>query len=150
MHHDRGGPPGTMLRATGESQQSGSKGHGAGRVVLVIEDEPNISEAIRFILRRDGWAVQTHAEGLNALEQIESLRPELVILDVMLPGRSGFDILQAMRAHPGLQQMPVLMLTAKGQTAERDLAMRAGASLFMAKPFSNAELLASVRQLVGA
>lgn len=150
MHHDRGGPPVARLRTTTQSPSGGSEGHGAGRVVLVIEDEPNISEAIRFILRRDGWAVQTHADGLDALQQIEAVRPELVILDVMLPGRSGFDILQAMRSHAGLQRVPVLMLTAKGQTADRDLAMQAGASLFMAKPFSNAELLASVRQLVGA
>lgn len=150
MHHDRGGPPAATLRATTQSPTGDKEGHGAGRVVLVIEDEPNISEAIRFILRRDGWAVQTHADGLDALHQIEAVRPRLVILDVMLPGRSGFDILQAMRDHDALRMVPVLMLTAKGQTADRDLAMRAGASLFMAKPFSNAELLASVRQLAGA
>jgi len=150
MHHNSAGPHAATLRATSDGPKGGSKGHGAGRVVLVIEDEPNISEAIRFILRRDGWAVQTHADGLDALQQIEVVQPELVILDVMLPGRSGFDILQAMRGHVGLRAVPVLMLTAKGQSADRDLAMRAGASLFMAKPFSNAELLASVRQLVGA
>lgn len=150
MHHDRGGPPGTALRATTGTPDGSTEGHGAGRVVLVIEDEPNISEAIRFILRRDGWAVQTHADGLSALQKIETAQPDLVILDVMLPGRSGFDILQAMRDDALLHRVPVLMLTAKGQTADRDLAMRAGASLFMAKPFSNAELLASVRQLAGA
>ncbi len=150
MHHDKGGVPGVQLRATEGMAQDATKGHGAGRVVLVIEDEPNISEAIRFILRRDGWAVQTHADGLDALQRIEAAKPDLVILDVMLPGRSGFDILQAMRGHAALRAVPVLMLTAKGQTADRDLAMRAGASLFMAKPFSNAELLAAVRQLAGA
>lgn len=124
-------------------------GHGGGRLVLVIEDEPNISEAIRFILRRDGWMVATHGEGADALERIEATAPDLVILDVMLPGRSGFDILQALREHAALRAIPVIMLTAKGQTAEREMALRAGASLFMAKPFANAELLAAVRQLVG-
>lgn len=125
-------------------------GRGLGRVVLVIEDEPNISEAIRFILRRDGWSVLTHADGLDAFERIEAAGPDLVILDVMLPGRSGFDILRTMRDHAALRAVPVIMLTAKGHASDRDLAMRAGASMFMAKPFSNAELLAAVRQLVDA
>ena len=146
MHHGRGGPP---EAAHHPGAGPGGNGHGAGRVVLVIEDEPNISEALRFILRRDGWTVETHAEGLDAVERIEGLVPDLVILDVMLPGRSGFDILQAMRARPALREVPVLMLTAKGHTADRDMAMRAGASLFMAKPFSNTELLAAARQLAG-
>jgi len=144
MHHDGGGATGSMHRSAHETD------HGTGRAVLVIEDEPNISEAIRFILRRDGWVVCTHADGLDALEKIERIFPALVILDVMLPGRSGFDILQAMRGHARLRAVPVLMLTAKGQAADRDLALRTGASMFMAKPFSNSELLAAVRQLVGA
>ena len=125
-------------------------GHGEGRLVLVLEDEPNISEAIRFILRRDGWNVLSRADGHDVLELIEAEMPALVILDVMLPGRSGLDILQAIRAHPGLGALPVIVLTAKGQAADREHAMRLGASLYMAKPFSNAELLAAVRQLVGA
>jgi DNA-binding response OmpR family regulator len=124
--------------------------HGDGRLVLVLEDEPNISEAIRFILHRDGWNVLSHADGHDALALIEARTPALVILDVMLPGRSGFDILQAIRARPALAGLPVIVLTAKGQAADRDRAMRSGASLYMAKPFSNAELLAAVRQLVGA
>lgn len=149
MHHD-----GTELAggASGQSLGTGAAGlgHGEGRSVLVIEDEPNISEAIRFILRRDGWRVSTHAEGVDALERIEEMVPDLLILDVMLPGRSGFEILQALRGHATLGAVPVLLLTAKGQTADRELAIRLGASMYMAKPFSNAELLAAARQLVGA
>jgi len=125
-------------------------GHGEGRLVLVLEDEPNISEAIRFILRRDGWNVLSRADGQGVLDLIEAETPSLVILDVMLPGRSGLDILQAIRAHPRLAGLPVIVLTAKGQAADRDHAMRLGASLYMAKPFANAKLLAAVRQLVGA
>jgi len=125
-------------------------GHGAGRLVLVLEDEPHISEAIRFILRRDGWDVLGHADGQDALSLIEAKRPSLVILDVMLPGQSGFEILQAIRARPALCELPVIMLTAKGQSADRDRAMRLGASLYMAKPFANADLVAAVRQLVCA
>ncbi len=124
-------------------------GHGGGRLVLVLEDEPNISEAIRFILHRDGWTVISHAEGQDALEMIVRERPALLILDVMLPGRSGLDILEALRADPALADLPVIVLTAKGQAADRERAMLSGASLYMAKPFSNAELLAAARQLVG-
>lgn len=119
-----------------------------GRKVLVIEDEPNIVEAISFLLARDGWEVRTHGEGADALEVIRAVQPDLVILDVMLPGRNGFDILQALRAEAGTAALPVLLLTAKGQTRDRELAARCGASRFIAKPFSNSEVLTSVREMV--
>ncbi|MFD1914300.1 response regulator transcription factor [Halodurantibacterium flavum] len=117
--------------------------------VLLVEDEPNIVEALRFILSREGWEVTTHADGATALSTIRQAGPDLVILDVMLPGQSGFDILTALRADARFSDLPVLMLTAKGQSRDRDLAERSGASLFMTKPFSNAEMLDSVRQLLG-
>lgn len=120
------------------------------KTVLLIEDEPNIVEAIGFILRRDGWRVAVHSDGETALAQIAQAAPALVILDVMLPGRSGFDILRDLRADAALAGLPVLMLTAKGQPRDREMAERAGASRFMAKPFSNAEMLAAVRELAGA
>ena len=130
---------------------SGCKaGHGDGRLVLVLEDEPNISEAIRFILRRDGWRVLSRADGEDALDLIQAEAPELLILDVMLPGRSGLDVLQSIRARPDLARLPVIVLTAKGQAADRERIMASGASLYMAKPFANSDLLAAVRQLVGA
>jgi DNA-binding response OmpR family regulator len=118
-----------------------------GKRVLLIEDEPNIIEAIRFILSRDGWAVDTHSNGATALEAVARRRPDVIVLDAMLPNRSGFDILADLRADPGTADLPVLMLTARGQKQDRDLAERRGASLFMTKPFSNAEVLASVRAL---
>ena len=120
-----------------------------GNYVLVIEDEPNIVEAIRFILMRDGWDVSTLSDGGQAEDTIRARRPDVVILDVMLPGRSGFEILAALRADAETQTLPVLMLTAKGQGRDRAEAERMGASQFMAKPFSNAEILASVRALAG-
>lgn len=120
-----------------------------GKRVLLIEDEPNIIEAIRFVLTRDGWQVQTHSEGATALRRIIEDRPDVVILDVMLPGKSGFDILSDLRAEPGFADLPVLLLTAKGQAADRARAERSGASGFMTKPFSNAEMVASVRALAG-
>lgn len=120
-----------------------------GKQVLLIEDEPHIVEAIRFILTRDGWGVKTHADGADAIEVIQRFAPDVLILDVMLPGRSGYEILQALRADPATARLPVLMLTARGQDRDRDLAERYGVSRFMTKPFSNIDVLTSVRELSG-
>jgi len=120
-----------------------------GGRVLLIEDEPNIIEAIRFILSRDGWAVDTHSDGLTALDAVARRRPDLIILDVMLPGRSGYDILADLRGLPEDGDIPVLMLTARGQKKDRELAERVGASRFMTKPFANSEVLEAVRDLTG-
>ncbi len=117
--------------------------------VLLIEDEPNIAEAIRFILSRDGWQVSMRADGLGAAEAVRADRPDLVILDLMLPGCSGLEVVEAIRADPATEAVPVLMLTAKGQGRDREAAERAGVNRFMTKPFSNADILASVRELVG-
>jgi len=120
-----------------------------GKRVLLIEDEPNIIQAISFILAQDGWRVDTHADGKTALAEVARRNPDVVILDVMLPNRSGFEILQDLRADPGTADLPVLMLTARGQKKDREMAERFGASRFMTKPFSNAEVLSAVRDLVG-
>jgi DNA-binding response OmpR family regulator len=117
--------------------------------VLLIEDEPNIAEAIRFILSRDGWTVSTLQEGSGAVDAVRKEQPDIVILDLMLPGRSGLEIVESLRADPATQALPVLMLTAKGAGREREAAERAGVSRFMTKPFSNADMLASVRALTG-
>lgn len=118
-----------------------------GKQVLLIEDEPNIIEAIRFILSRDGWDVKTHSNGLDAVDAVRMRMPDVIILDVMLPGKSGFDILSEIRADIDLASTPVLMLTARGQKKDREMAERAGASHYMTKPFSNSEILETVRQM---
>ena len=117
--------------------------------VLLIEDEPNIVEAMRFILSREGWRVSSHADGTTAVSCIRGDVPDLVILDLMLPGRSGLEILSDLRADPELRSVPVMMLTAKGQGRDREAAMRAGATHFMTKPFANADMLAEVRAIMG-
>jgi DNA-binding response OmpR family regulator len=115
--------------------------------VLLIEDEPNISEAIRFILSRDGCTVTTLNDGSGLAETLSKDLPDLVILDLMLPGISGMELLVRLRADPATQDLPVMMLTAKGQGRDREAAERAGADLFMTKPFSNDDFRAAVRQL---
>ncbi|MGI3209907.1 response regulator transcription factor [Roseovarius tibetensis] len=121
-----------------------------GKKVLVIEDEPNIIEAVSFILSRDGWDVKTHSNGHDAMETVRARAPDLIILDVMLPGKSGYDILEEIRADADFAATPVLMLTARGQDRDREIAERAGADQYMTKPFSNADVLAAVRALVRA
>ena len=118
--------------------------------VLLIEDEPNIIEAIRFLLSREGWQVATHGDGTDAVESVRNVRPGLLFLVVMLPGRSGMDILRDLRGDAEWRALPVLMLTARGQARDRDMAERAGASRFMTKPFSNQDVLTAVRDLLDA
>ncbi|WP_371168131.1 response regulator transcription factor [Aliiroseovarius sp. 2305UL8-7] len=118
--------------------------------VLVIEDEPNIAEAIKFILSRDGWTVETHDDGETAVDAVLDAVPDVLVLDVMLPGRSGFDILQDLRANQKTRRLPVLMLTARGQRTDRERAEGLGVNQFMTKPFSNSEVLRVLNDLVGA
>ena len=118
-----------------------------GARVLLVEDEANILEAISFLLSRDGWEVHGHGNGGTALETIARLKPDVVVLDVMLPGRSGLDILRDLRADPETERMPVLMLTAKGQAKDRDMALALGANAYLTKPFSNAEMLETLHHV---
>ncbi|MEP3345301.1 MAG: response regulator [Litoreibacter sp.] len=118
--------------------------------VLLVEDEPNIIEAISFLLERDGWTVRIHSQGSDAVEAVERVKPNVLVLDVMLPGRSGFDILKDLRNDNTTKDLPILMLTARGQTKDRELAESYGVSHFMTKPFSNEEMLGKVRELYAA
>ncbi len=118
-----------------------------GQRVLLIEDEPNIIEAISYILSKDGWTVHTHSDGETAMDKVLQAVPDLIILDVMLPGRSGYDILRDLRAESLTKTVPVMMLTARGQAKDREMAERLGVTRFMTKPFSNADVLESVRAL---
>jgi DNA-binding response OmpR family regulator len=115
--------------------------------VVLVEDEINIAEAIRFLLSQEGWRVEMLANGAAAVDVIRKATPDLVMLDVMLPGKTGFEILHELRSDPSFDTMPILMLTARGQSRDREMAEKAGVSRFMTKPFSNAELLEAVREL---
>lgn len=121
-----------------------------GGRILLVEDEGNILEAISFILSRAGWEVQGHGNGATALEAVGRLAPDLLVLDVMLPGRSGLEILRDLRGRSETAELPVLMLTAKGQARDRDTALELGANAYLTKPFSNADLLDTVTRLAAA
>jgi len=115
--------------------------------VLIVEDEPNIIESLSFLLGREGFEVHSVSDGAAAMTQIAAVSPDIVILDVMLPNRSGFDILRDIQS--STENKPrVLMLTAKGQLRDRQMAEEIGVDLFMTKPFSNREIIAGVRGLL--
>lgn len=119
------------------------------RRIVLAEDEPNIVESLRFLLGRAGFAVTVCETGDAALEAVEASPPCVLILDVMLPGLDGFEVLEKVRGTPATQNLPVLMLTAKGQRQDRERAMASGADMFIAKPFGNDELVQAVQKLAG-
>lgn len=117
--------------------------------ILIAEDEPSILESLDFILRRAGWSITSVTDGDAALEAVRRLHPRVVVLDVMLPKRSGFDVLKQIRANAETRTMPVLILTAKGQQQDRRIAEELGADGFVTKPYANAEVVGAVRHLLG-
>ncbi len=115
--------------------------------VLLAEDEPNIIESLRFLLDRAGFDVRVEVTGRAALNAARSDVPDVLVLDVMLPEINGLDVLRELRADSSGASLPVLMLTAKGQREDRERAIKAGADLFLTKPFANSELVAAVESL---
>ena len=116
--------------------------------VLLAEDEPNIAESLAFLLERAGFTVDVAPDGRGALESALAAMPDLMILDVMLPGLDGLSVLKELRADNRTQTLPIIMLTAKGQQEDRDAAVAAGANLFITKPFANRELVGAVQALI--
>jgi two-component system, OmpR family, alkaline phosphatase synthesis response regulator PhoP len=117
--------------------------------VLVAEDEPNIVAALEFLLRRGGYEVEVAGNGGEALAIIERAPPDLVLLDVMMPGKSGYEVCARIRERPEWREMKVIMLTAKGRDADVEKGLSTGADLYVTKPFSTRDLLAKVRSLLG-
>jgi two-component system OmpR family response regulator len=118
--------------------------------ILIAEDEPSILESLDFILRRAGWSIDSVTDGDAVLSTLRRGAPKVLVLDVMLPKRSGFDVLKQIRADEILRDLPVLILTAKGQAKDRRTAEELGADGFVTKPYANAEVLDEVRRLIGA
>lgn len=115
--------------------------------VLIAEDEQNIAESLRFILERADCHVRHAADGEQAVLEVRTRAPDVMILDVMLPSLNGFDVLKTIRADESLRHIPVLVLTAKGQSQDRQTADDLGADAFVTKPFANAEIVSEVLRL---
>jgi len=117
--------------------------------VLIIDDEPNIVISLEFLLKRAGLEVRVARDGEAGLSKLRELRPDLVVLDVMMPKLDGFEVLKAVRADPAIADTRVLMLTAKTREAEQQRGLALGADAYMAKPFSTHELVDQVMALLG-
>ncbi|MBP9181767.1 MAG: response regulator [Fuscovulum sp.] len=115
------------------------------RLVLVVEDEDNIATALEFVILREGLRYERVASGAEALATIRAHRPDLVLLDVMLPEVSGFDICGAVRTDPALHSVRIVMMTARGSALQRNRCLELGADGFVAKPFDLQTLRSEIR-----
>ena len=116
--------------------------------VLIVEDEPDISDLLAFHLGREGYDVFRSRTGLEALQQVRARTPDLVILDLMLPGIDGLEVCRRLRQDPSTAALPIVMLTAKGEEVDRVLGLELGADDYIVKPFSPKEVVARVRAVL--
>lgn len=114
------------------------------RKVLIADDEPNIVTALEFLLRRRGYDVCIATDGAAALALVESYAPDVVLLDVMMPVKSGYEVCQRMRERADWAHIKIVMLSAKGREAEVSKGVSLGADLYITKPFSTQELIATI------
>ena len=117
--------------------------------LLVADDEPNIIISLEYLMKREGYDVLVATDGNQALEAIQREQPALVLLDVMMPGKTGFEVCQAVRADPALDGVRILMLTAKGRETDVSKGLALGANAYMTKPFSTRELVQKVAEMLG-
>lgn len=120
----------------------------AARKVLIADDEQNIVISIEFLMKREGFQVLIANDGEDALAKVQSERPDLVLLDVMMPKKNGYEVCQSIKSDPALAATKVLMLTAKGRDTEVAKGLAIGADAYMTKPFSTRDLVAKARALL--
>jgi DNA-binding response OmpR family regulator len=119
------------------------------KTVLIADDEANIVISLEYLLQRDGYHVLVARDGQEALDTVQLMTPDLVLLDVMLPRLSGFQVCQKIRENPAWAHIRIVMLTAKGRDVEMSKGMALGADAYVTKPFSTKDLLAQVREQLG-
>jgi DNA-binding response OmpR family regulator len=118
--------------------------------ILIADDEPNILISLEYLMKREGYEVSVAHDGQEALELLRSQRPALVLLDVMMPKKTGFEVCQELRADEAIRGTRVLMLTAKGRDTDVAKGLGVGADAYMTKPFSTKELVQKVREMLAA
>ena len=118
--------------------------------ILIADDEPNILISLEYLMKREGYEVHVARDGQEALDVMQRVHPQLVLLDVMMPRKTGFEVCQALRADESLKDTLVLMLTAKGRDTDVARGLGVGADAYMTKPFSTQELTQKVRELLAA
>ncbi len=114
--------------------------------VLVVDDEPNIVVSLEFLMKQAGYDVRVARNGDEALKAVAERPPDLILLDVMMPKRNGFDVCQTLRADPRWKDVRIIMLTAKGRDVEREKGLALGADDYITKPFSTREVMERVRR----
>lgn len=119
-----------------------------GHLILIVDDEPNIVVPLQFLMEQNGYEVVVAQSGEEALESISRYEPDLVLLDIMLPGIDGFEVCQIVRLNPKWQKTRVIFLTAKGRDVDIAKGLVLGADAYITKPFSNAAIVAKVRELL--
>jgi len=117
--------------------------------VLIADDEPNIVTALEYLLRNSGYEVCVANNGEEALAQIENFAPDVVLMDIMMPIKSGYEVCQRMRERPEWSHIKVVMVSAKGREAEVAKGLSLGADLYVVKPFATQELVDAINRLVG-
>lgn len=116
--------------------------------VLIADDEQNIVISLEFLMKREGYQVEVANDGEEAVRRIRASRPDLVLLDVMMPKKSGFEVCQEIRSDPEMAGIRILMLTAKGRDTDIARGMGAGADAYVTKPFSTRELIVRIREML--
>ena len=117
--------------------------------ILIVDDEPNIVISLEFLMKKEGFEVAVAGDGEEALAKVDSFAPDLVLLDVMMPKKSGYEVCEALRADPARAGLKIVMLTAKGRDTEVAKGLAIGADAYVTKPFSTKDLVARVRELLG-
>ena len=120
-----------------------------GKKILIADDEPNIVVSLEFLMKQRGYDIRVVNDGAEALKAVAEFRPDLILLDVMMPRVSGYDVCQKVRENPDWQGIKIIMLSAKGRDIEVSKGMAVGADAYVTKPFSTRDLIAKVGEMLG-
>ncbi|HFE53339.1 MAG TPA: response regulator [Bacteroidetes bacterium] len=118
--------------------------------ILIADDEPFIARSLSYVLEKSGYEIYLARDGEEALRRAIDVKPDLVFLDLMMPKKNGYEVCSEIRNHPELQNVPIILITAKGQKADLERGLEAGANEYMTKPFSPTQVVARVKQVLGA
>ena len=118
--------------------------------ILIVDDEPNIVISLEYLMKKEGFQVAVATDGETALQLASEFVPDLILLDVMMPKKSGFEVCQALRADPALVATKIIMLTAKGRESEVAKGLALGADVYITKPFSTKDLVLQIKSLLGS
>ena len=119
------------------------------KYVLIVDDAPNIVLSLEFLMKKEGYEVRSVSNGEEAMLAVAEKKPDLILLDVMMPRKDGYEVCQELRANPDWQNIKILMLTAKGRDVEREKGLAMGADDYVTKPFATLDLVEKVRVLLG-